>query len=918
MNIKKSEITSGRKREREDWKRDGKEGGRTGLAGADGKQSGGKPGIGRWRWLWLAALIGALWCSCAVGQAESGAEAKAESGAESIVKNGEAVGAGAAPGNGGESRIADEAIADMGLDTRQIATFDSRDDLYNFWLDGSNTGTIGRTSINRDPAYITQGDGSLKWEMEGVCGSLWNGECYDIANPMNGNYKVYNNTIASFTDMRKVRYLSVDCYNANAFDVTFGGWITSRIGNGYYAFGYDAVTVQPGKWGTLRMFLNGADADRYKLVTQIPITVSYSYRVAEAETELLEIGDLYYPEATVYLDNLHAVVDVGDEKAAEETDSHLYLDESRGSLLSFDCITDMQYTAAYIAGGDLSWNEREIKFGTGVSLKYNTDPAYNNGKKGSLAMRLDPVNNDCDNWFRQYTHDSTYDQLHVGVEFIGIFSDADLERLQADGYEVTLDVYNGFDYDKEVYFGWKGGEDSAAYKLEKGTWTTISLRGTGMPDPGQGDARLRLAASRVDVFETGYFYINNLRLDKMGAFTGTAEAREIGERAGEEPGEAGEREPGSGEAGKLESESKEPGKDQAGNAEPEAARINAWTSNAARTAGEYASEEYAETYSVYAIPMEQGAGYGIYDPQGNPLALWDGRFAVREPGVYTYCKVLDGEISWHKVTARDTVAPVLALSYSKKYVPVGSMVELPVVRLAESDGTKDYELTVNYDGKGIPVTGDGFLADKEGEYVIQVISIDKSGNRAERRALVTATQDPKRLNCLYEMDTVYGLEEQTTAQIGVRLQMTKEEAPDGRAAARLKLTAAKAPSDAQSMVEHMLFFRNPFHYKWKERFSGICFWVRNVSDVPYSLDFLGQELAFRADDGTSTTQLTRQMGWQKVEIRDLDRYLPEDGHSYTGMIDMEDCVGMYLGIRQIGSDFQYGEVLISSLYGMSY
>ena len=467
--------------------------------------------------------------------------------------------------------------------------------------------------------------------------------------------------------------------------------------------------------------------------------------------------------------------------------------------------------------------------------------------------------------------------------------------------------------------GWKGGEDSTAYKLEKGTWTTISLRGTEMPDLGQGDARLRLAASRVDVFETGYFYMNNLRLGRMKACTGTAEACEIGaagKRAGEEPGGASGQESGLREAGKLGPESEESEKEQAGKAEPEDARTGAWTPKVAGIAGKYASEEYAETYSIYAIPVEQGAGYAVYDPLGNPLELWDGRFAVREPGVYTYSKVVDGEVSWHKVTARDTVAPVLALSYSLKYVRVGSMAELPVVRVAESDGTKDYELSVNYEGKEIPVTGEGFLADEEGEYVVCIISTDKSGNQAKRRAVVAATQDSRWLNCLYEMDTVYGLEEQTTAQIGVRLQMTKEEAPDGRAAARLKLTAAKAPSAAQSMVEHMLFFQNPFRYEWKERFSGICFWVKNVSDVPYSLDFLGQEPVFRANDGTSTTQLTRQMGWQKVEIRDLDRYLPEDGHSYTGMIDMEDCVGMYLGIRQIGSDFQYGELLISSLYGV--
>ena len=327
----------------------------------------------------------------------------------------------------------------------------------------------------------------------------------------------------------------------------------------------------------------------------------------------------------------------------------------------------------------------------------------------------------------------------------------------------------------------------------------------------------------------------------------------------------------------------------------------------------YVDEVQAETYSVYAIPVEAGAEYQAYDTKEQPVDLLDGRFAVREAGDYYYSKNKDGKLTWHKVSVRDTTAPKIQLSYQKRYAAPGSETELPAVRVTDSDGTIDYTLTVTQNGTEISAEEGNFTPVAEGEYIISVTAADNSGNTAEESAVVVCTTDQKRLNCIYEMDTAYGLEEQTTTQIGVRLQLCDESAPDGAGAAKVKVVASRTFVEAQ---EHLIFFREPFMLQWKDSLSGIYFWIRNVSDVPYDLDFMGEGIRFTLENGATTTLLTKEMGWQKVELTELDKFLPEDGRSFAGMIDMEDGVGMHLGIKQAGAHFKYGEILLSSIYGV--
>ena len=328
----------------------------------------------------------------------------------------------------------------------------------------------------------------------------------------------------------------------------------------------------------------------------------------------------------------------------------------------------------------------------------------------------------------------------------------------------------------------------------------------------------------------------------------------------------------------------------------------------------YADEAEAEAYSVYAIPVETGANYQAYDFEGGSLELLDGRFAVREAGTYSYSKQLAGKLTWHKVNVRDTIAPEIELSYQKRYVAPGSVTALPDIQVTDSDGTTDYTLIVTREGQEISVAEGSFTPTVEGEYLITVQAADASGNRAEKTAVVACTSDRNRLNCIYEMDTVYGLEEQTTTRIGVRLKLADEKTPEQTGAGKVKVVAARTFSDGRQ--EHMLFFQKPFCTEWKEELSGIYFWVRNVSDVAYDFDFMGEGIQFTLENGATTTMLTKEMGWQKVEIRQLDRFLLEDGRSFAGMIDMEDCVGMYLGIRPATQYYKYGEILISSIYGI--
>ena len=125
-------------------------------------------------------------------------------------------------------------------------------------------------------------------------------------------------------------------------------------------------------------------------------------------------------------------------------------------------------------------------------------------------------------------------QYLAGVEFLGVVDNINFLPMQTEGMKIAVDVYNDFNYDKEVFFGMDDNVNKFnyvteneypyeigceyplynMYKLKAKTWTTIYFDRAEYLDLSNGVARIKFASSKIDVNKEGSFYLNNLRLVK--------------------------------------------------------------------------------------------------------------------------------------------------------------------------------------------------------------------------------------------------------------------------------------------------------------------------------------------------------------------------------------------------------------------
>lgn len=408
--------------------------------------------------------------------------------------------------------------------TVKIADFDEYDDIYNIQMAYYNTGTIGRWETNTDEAYVNEGEGSAKWTMDASVAEVWQQTRLDCGQPMVAYYYFMGNaTGVDLMNMSEVKRISVDCYNANDFDITFSG---SLFTSETYTFANGSVTVKPGTWGTLTMYINEFIADDYLTsVARMNLTVNYAHQVMEEKTEVANVGQLYFPQAVVYLDNMYAVAD-----SAKPAVNKNFEDENE--VLYFNDIGDMKYVNTFLCNNEQDWLEKNIRIGQGVSASFNTNPCFTNGKSGSLQVHFEPIHNTR----RDGKTNFTYAQYLAGVEFVGVVDNLDFLPMQTEGMKIAVDVYNDFNYDKEVFFGMDDNVNKFnyvteneypyeigcqfplynMYKLKAKTWTTIYFDRAEALDLSRGVARIKFASSKLDVNQEGSFYLNNLRLVKEG------------------------------------------------------------------------------------------------------------------------------------------------------------------------------------------------------------------------------------------------------------------------------------------------------------------------------------------------------------------------------------------------------------------
>ena len=172
----------------------------------------------------------------------------------------------------------------------------------------------------------------------------------------------------------------------------------------------------------------------------------------------------------------------------------------------------------------------------------------------------------------------------------------------------------------------------------------------------------------------------------------------------------------------------------------------------------FVSTDTAETYSVYSFEPESGATYKAYAPDGSEIAMLNGSFSVRGEGEYYYSKTLKGKTTYYKVIADDTTAPELRLSYTKRYAKLNEAIKLPAVEVIESDGTKEANVSVSFGGEAVTVTDGAITPAALGEYTVTVNSEDKSGNASSTTAIIVCTENEYELNTIYELSSVWGME----------------------------------------------------------------------------------------------------------------------------------------------------------------
>ncbi|MBQ8684960.1 MAG: hypothetical protein IJ514_02165 [Clostridia bacterium] len=183
-------------------------------------------------------------------------------------------------------------------------------------------GAVCSLEVNTDKAYITSGEGSMKFRLERTSALATEG--WVLSSAATGEEYAKNVTAAltftpksEYNQLAKVNAFSVDIYNANEYDAQVILYACDVDGNVTFA---SVRTLVKGGWSNLNFPLNGLFYENAtKLVSR--------YRLAFVGNNKNE---------TYYLDNFVAELGTGGVKAAVEK-------EGSGKILSFNKESDLRY-----------------------------------------------------------------------------------------------------------------------------------------------------------------------------------------------------------------------------------------------------------------------------------------------------------------------------------------------------------------------------------------------------------------------------------------------------------------------------------------------------------------------------------------------------------------------------------------------
>lgn len=441
-------------------------------------------------------------------------------------------------GDGNGNAKKENIVTSNGEKTYVLADYETFDDMYDTydattWM--TFEGSYNRTT-NSDE--VISGNGSLKLHIEKFITSNWNAYEEDTGLMAGFSYNVFSTVKNGGNwgfDFKNLSKIAIDVYNPNDFDVRLSMFTLSNLD---YPRNYGTATVAAGQTRTVY-----ANVNRYFMQNEVTDRVSYIMFTVNYDKVLKENGELYYPVADLYFDNITATVD--NAKLTSE-DGETFIDKKLSSsteILNFEDAGDIRYVLEtggnYVKELDNQWVTKSNHVGTGSAYYYNTDSAFTKGdRQGSLEWRVTPVLQ------KKYTgiaygynvkQNYTYNDLLTGItvvsDYLNYYNFADLQ----DGKKkICVDVYNAAPYDKEVFFGihdktgvamevkkespYLYGADGMCdklYRLPAGEWTTLELTDFSHLDLSAGLARLRLMTSLMDVYEEISLYVNDLRIEYL-------------------------------------------------------------------------------------------------------------------------------------------------------------------------------------------------------------------------------------------------------------------------------------------------------------------------------------------------------------------------------------------------------------------
>lgn len=419
-----------------------------------------------------------------------------------------------------------------------LADFESYDDILNLRETIQYYSFIGSFGLTNDKEKVITGNGSMEMYIEGTINDDFYFYKMDTGCPAFIHYDLWSNTKNKGNwgfEWKYLSELSIDVYNPNDFPLDVTMFTVSRD---YFPQLQGGTVVAPKETKTLKVNVN-----RYFMQNELTRKISFLSLSVDYDKTILDNGDLYYKPAYVYFDNLQAKVNenvLTDSKGRTQIYKKFANEEE---ILNFSDPNDIEYVyevaSSYATEKENKWASYGLYTGIGSSVYYNKNPKFvKEGNEGSLEWRLLPTDNAKffeSNYQYVTAYNFTYTAKMTGITVCADFLDYyNFTRLKTGDYKIVVDVYNDFDYAKEVAFGMHDKSGIAKeittqvypysygtsnmtdvwYKLKPKAWTTLEITDFSKLDFSQGFSRLRLSTTLIDINEQNSFYVNNLRIVK--------------------------------------------------------------------------------------------------------------------------------------------------------------------------------------------------------------------------------------------------------------------------------------------------------------------------------------------------------------------------------------------------------------------